>query len=408
MIFFTLSLKRLLFFSAGLLLTMQVFAQSEDHRTENWISNSGIGRLDHSNGYTLLSGSFSQVGPYTGSAVVTNPTTGVVDAAMPKVNGSVYSVAPDGSGGWYIGGYFTGVDTVKISNLVHIKADKTVDRNWKPNPDSSPSALTLSGTTLYVGGYFTTIAGVPRQHIAAFDVTTGNLSTWNPGANDGVQAIAVDASTGLVYAGGYFGTIGGAVRTGLAALNPTTGQATAWNPVLTNTFSAYVQAIALDASTIFIGGSFTNAGGQPRTAVARLSLTTGLATAWTANTSVNGYVNDLVLSGTTLFVAGSFTTINGIARSNIAAVPTLTTGVLAWNVTLGTSFTSVYGLAVSGTNLYIAGYFDTVNSLPRSHIAAVDVTTGALQSWAPSPVNSTSVVYPTATGIFYRWRYERK
>lgn len=400
MIFFTLSLKRLLFFSAGLLLMLQVFAQSEQHRTENWISNSGIGRLEHSNGYTMLSGSFTQVGPYTGSAVVTDPATGIVDAAMPKVNGSVYSVAPDGAGGWYIGGYFTGVDTVKISNLVHIKADKTVDRSWKPNPDTSPSALTLSGTTLYVGGYFLEIAGQTRHRLAAFDVTTGNLTAWNPNANDGVQAIAVDANSGLVYVAGYFGLVGGAVRTGLAALNPATGLATTWNPVLTNTFSPYVQSIALDATTIFIGGSFTNAGGQPRTSVARLTLATGVATAWTANTSVNGYVNDIALSGTTLFIGGSFTTINGIARTNIAAVPTLTTGVLAWNVTLGTSFTSVSGLAVSGTTLYIAGYFDTVNSQPRSNVAAVDVSTAALQNWAPSPTSGTSIIYPTASGIF--------
>ncbi len=400
MIFSTRLSKRLLIFSAGLLLTLNVFAQSQQHRTENWISNTGIGRLEHSNGYTLLSGSFTQVGPYTGSAVITDPVTGEVDDAMPKVNGSVYSVAPDGSGGWYIGGYFTGVDTVKVSNLVHIKADKTVDRNWKPNPISSPLALTVSGTTLYVGGYFTTIAGQGRNYIAAFDISSGNLSPWNPDADGWVQAIAIDPATGNVYAGGNFSNIGGSARTGLAALSATTGQATTWNPVITNTFTPNVQAIAIDASTIFIGGSFTSAGGQPRSSVARLSLTTGLATAWTANTSAGGYIDDIVLSGTTLFIAGSFSTINGIARVNLAAVPTLTTGVLPWNVTFGASFSFVYDLSISGSTLYIAGYFDTVNALPRSHVAAVDIATATLQSWAPSPISGTYVVHPTPTGIF--------
>jgi hypothetical protein len=399
MIFSTLLSKSFLLFSLGLLLTLNAFAQSEDHRTENWISNSGIGRLEHSNGYTLLSGSFTQVGPYTGSAVLTDATTGVVDATMPKVNGDVYVTAPDGSGGWYVGGYFDAVDTVKVLNLVHIKSDKTVDRTWKPNPDNSPSALKVNGSTLYVGGYFTNIAGQTRNRIAAFDIPTGALSAWNPNANNSVESIEVDPVGGLIYVGGYFTNIGGAARTGLAAFNPTTGLLTTWNPLLVNTFTPYVKTIAIDATTIFIGGSFTNAGGQPRVGVARLSLLNGLATGWTANTNAGGYVEDIVLSGTTLFIGGSFTTINAIGRISIAAVPTLTTGVLPWNPILDL-FDYVYDMSVAGNTLYFGGYFDSVNALPRADVAAVDVTTGLLQNWAPTPNESVNSINATASSVF--------
>jgi hypothetical protein len=398
MIFSTLLFKRLSIFSAGLLITLNVFAQSEVHRTENWISNSGIGRLEHSNGYTLLSGSFDKVGPYTGSAVVTNATTGAVDAAMPKVNGDVWVTVSDGSGGWYVGGYFDAIDTVKIRNLAHIKSDKTVDRTWKPNPDNSPSAITVSGTTLYVGGYFRTIAGQTRNFVASFDMSTGALTSWNPNAEDSVEAIEVVGS--LVYVGGYFTSIGGFTRTGLAALSATTGAPTTWNPVITNTFSAYVKSIAIDAgsNTIFIGGNFNNAGGQPRVGVARLSLATGLATGWTANTSAGGYVEDIVLSGTTLFIGGSFSTINGITRLNIAAVNAATTGVLAWNPLLDT-FDYVYDMSVAGTNLYFGGYFDSVNSLTREGVAAVDISTGVLQNWAPSPNSSVNALHASGSSV---------
>jgi hypothetical protein len=397
MIFSTLLSKRSLLFSLGLLFTLNVFAQSEDHRTENWISNSGIGRLEHSNGYTLLSGSFTQVGPYTGSAVLTDAATGTVDATMPKVNGDVYVTTPDGSGGWYVGGYFDAVDTVKVLNLVHIKSDKTVDRTWKPNPDNSPSALTVSGNTLYVGGYFTTIAGQTRNRIAAFDIPSGTLSTWNPNANNGVQSIEVAGTR--IFVGGYFTNIGGAARTGLAELSATTGSATTWNPVLANTFTPYVNAMAIDATTIFIGGSFTSAGGQPRIGVARLSLTTGLATGWTANTNAGGYVEDIVLSGTTLFIGGSFTTINAVARISIAAVPTLTTGVLPWNPILD-GFDYVYDVSVAGNTLYFGGYFDSVNALPRAGVAAVDVATGTLLNWAPTPNESVMAIHATTSSVF--------
>jgi hypothetical protein len=68
----------------------------------------------------LLSGFFSEVGPYTGSAVLTDAATGAVDMTMPKVNGDVYVTAPDGSGGWYVGGYFDAVGNEQIQNLAHI------------------------------------------------------------------------------------------------------------------------------------------------------------------------------------------------------------------------------------------------------------------------------------------------
>ncbi|HEX6889301.1 MAG TPA: hypothetical protein VF141_01365, partial [Chryseolinea sp.] len=398
MIFSTLLSKRLSFFSAGLLITLNVVAQSEVHRTENWISNSGIGRLEHSNGYTLLSGSFTEVGAYTGSAVLTD-AAGTVDMTMPKVNGDVYVTAPDGNGGWYVGGYFDAVDTVKILNLAHIRSDKTVDRTWKPNPDNSPSAITVSGNTLYVGGYFTTMAGQTRNRIAAFDNTTGALLPWNPSANNGVESIEVAGA--LVYVGGYFTNIGGAPRSGLAALSTTTGLATSWNPIITNTFSAIVKATAVDISTntIFIGGNFNSAGGQPRIGVARLSLTTALATGWIANTNVAGYVEDILLSGTTLFIGGSFTTMNGAARISIAAVPTLTTGVLPWNPILD-GFDYVYDMSIAGNTLYFAGYFDSVNALPRANVAAVDATSGVLQNWAPRPNESLNSINATAASVF--------
>jgi hypothetical protein len=198
----------------------------------------------------------------------------------------------------------------------------------------------------------------------------------------------VHSVSGLIYVGGYFTTIGGSTRTGLAALSPTTGLPTAWNSVITNTFSASVKSTAIDVTgnTIFIGGNFNNAGGQPRIGVARLSLVNGLATGWTANTNGTGYVEDIVLSGNTLFIGGSFSTINAVARVSIAAVPTLTTGVLAWNPVLD-GFDYVYDMSLAGNTLYFAGYFDSVNALPRANAAAVDVG-GTLQAWAPTPNES--------------------
>ena len=79
-----------------------------------------------------------------------------------------------------------------------------------------------------------TIGGQTRNHIAALDASTGLATAWNPGAdgrnrrNGDVGALAVSGST--VYAGGYFTSIGGQTRNHIAALDASSGLATAWDP----------------------------------------------------------------------------------------------------------------------------------------------------------------------------------
>jgi hypothetical protein len=65
--------------------------------------------------------------------------------------------------------------------------------------------------------------------VAALEVQTGVATGWDPDAQgtgvagDGVYALAVSHST--VYAGGFFSSIGGKERRGIAVLDATTGLA---------------------------------------------------------------------------------------------------------------------------------------------------------------------------------------
>ncbi|HTE34361.1 MAG TPA: T9SS type A sorting domain-containing protein [Chryseolinea sp.] len=393
MIDFILLSKRSSFFFLILLASLHLSAQEEVHRTENWITDSGITRVEHSNGYTMLSGSFSLTGPYTGGLALTDAATGkIVDLVLPKINGFVTDIIDDGSGGWYVGGFFSEVDTVKIQNLVHIKSDKTVDRTWKPNPNTTTSTLKLVGTTLYVAGSFTEIAGQTRNYIAALDVTTGVLTPWNPNANNRVLAVAVFGTT--VYLGGYFNTIGGFTRGNLAAVDATTGLPTAWAPVVDDG----VTSIQMDATSIFIAGVFDNAGGQPRRGSARLNLTTGLAMAWIANFDATGYANEFILSGNTMYMAGYFTTVNGAARNSIASVLVSSSVVTAWNPILP-SGAYISDIGLLGSTIYMAGSIGTVNGQTRNSIAAVDAITATLLTWDPIPNSFIQAITPSTAGI---------
>ncbi|HMV36235.1 MAG TPA: hypothetical protein PKD60_10105, partial [Turneriella sp.] len=44
---------------------------------------------------------------------------------------------------------------------------------WDPNANGSVSAILVSGTTVYAGGAFTSIGGMPISRFAAIDATTG-------------------------------------------------------------------------------------------------------------------------------------------------------------------------------------------------------------------------------------------
>ncbi len=83
------------------------------------------------------------------------------------MRGSCKRVAPDGSGGWYIGGLFTHVGGVARNNIAHISADKSVAPSFDPDASGGTHALAVSGATVYAGGLFTSIGGQTRNSVAA-------------------------------------------------------------------------------------------------------------------------------------------------------------------------------------------------------------------------------------------------
>src|SRR5206468_10403809 len=108
----------------------------------------------------------------------------------PQVAGNVWSVAPDGAGGWYIGGDFTHVAGVRRSRLAHLEADYTLSP-WNPGANNTVRALAVSGGTVYAAGGFSTIGGQARNQMAALDGTTGLVKPWNPSPNASVSALVV-------------------------------------------------------------------------------------------------------------------------------------------------------------------------------------------------------------------------
>jgi hypothetical protein len=187
----------------------------------------------------------------TGNATSWNPN--VQRFGMP---GWVYALQLSGST-VYAGGRFSSVGGQAHTNLVALDAGTGAPTAWDPGlegDDATVSAIAVSGSTVYVGGDFQiSIGGQPRAWLAALDATTGNATSWNPGADNSVLSLALSGST--LYAGGFFGTIGGQTRYGIAALDAASGAVTEWNPAP----YSYVGAgsLATDGSNVFAGAAFS-------------------------------------------------------------------------------------------------------------------------------------------------------
>src|SRR5437867_10194349 len=135
-----------------------------------------------------MAGSVRAVGENRGGFVPVDARTGEPLRPFPKVAGSVAAMAPDGIGGWYIGGEFTAVGGKPRSCLAQIRADGSVS-DWNPSVTGSPgyidppavSAIAVLGDRIYVGGGFRKIGGLPRENIGCVDGRTGVVVDWNPG-----------------------------------------------------------------------------------------------------------------------------------------------------------------------------------------------------------------------------------
>jgi hypothetical protein len=397
----------------ALLLALQqsihVFAQPNTPRNGTWITDGTVSAVAYSKGLTYIGGDFTYVGPNTGYGAALSPATSEPDLKFPKVNGPIDVVTPDGADGWYIGGRFTKVGNFTRNWIAHINADGTVDPNWDPNPSGTIAndplafynsmriyAIVVSGSTVYVGGNFTSIGGQQKHGIAALEVSTGQATSWNPNASGIVRAVAIKDTT--VYAGGAFESIGGQSRKYLAAINIATGNATAWNPVL----DKGVTAIAVRDSLLFVGGLFSSAGGQARQRLAAFDIINGQVTIWKPGTP--GDIYALAIDETTLYVGGSFGSIGGASRNHIAAFSIYSSTPLSWNPNANGPVQAIY---VKGSTIYVGGQFISIGGKSRHRIAALDKTTGqatawSLIAWSPAaPVQVRGLATNSSGSVIY-------
>ncbi len=270
-----------------------------------------------------------------------------------------------------------------------------VDASWIPNVDGFTYALAVADDRLFAGGVFPTVGGIARTRLAAFDLATGVLDgDWSPDANSPVTALAVAGDR--VYAGGQFTEAGGEARARLAAFDAVSGELDGiWNPGA----DAQVEALAVSGGRVYAGGAFTEAGGQPRARLAAFETITGLLdsvlTPDVAGDPSPGsglpptMVTALRVSGDRVYVGGRFTDFGGTPRTSLAAFSSTNGSVDSdWDPGVAGATVTVWTLAVADDTVYAGGDFSEVGGLPRPALAALNATTGAVDTdWVPGSIS---------------------
>ena len=313
---------------------------------------------------------------------------------------SVNSLAISGST-VYIGGDFTSIGVTARNGLAAVGTDGTL-LSWDPNAIRAPSAnsnvnaLAINGSSIYAGGNFS-VGGTARNRLAAIDAN-GTLLSWDPNANSDVYALAISGSR--VYIGGDFTSIGGTTRNRLAAIS-TGGTLLSWDP----NANSRVYALAIRGSRVYAGGEFTSIGGTTRNYLAAINDAGGmdegtLSEGW--KTSADGIVNAIAISGGTVYVGGEFTQIDEgygsgyQTRNHLAAIDN-DGGLYSFNFDLDDSVTAL-AIMEEGSLLYIGGYFSSIGGTTRYNLAAIDVEVNSLSSWDPNPDSGVNALALSGDG----------
>jgi hypothetical protein len=302
----------------------------------------------------------------------------------------------------YVGGFFSNISNHGFNIPEADYIAKWDGSNWSALGSNGAGngslfnrvqALAVNGTDLYVGGNFINVNnnGVmlpTADYIAKWDTLTESWSALGSnGAGNGalpsgsvVAALAFNGST-LVVGGGFTnvnnnGTVI-AEADYIAQWDGANWSALGSNGAGDGSLNGYVAALAVDGSTLYAGGNFTDAAALP-TADYVAKWSGGSWSALGSNGASDGSLNDgvsaIAIAASSVYVGGFFTNVNngGAVLNTADLIAKWDTGTGNWSalgnngmgdgvfcMTCGSSIATVF---VNGTDVYVGGTFTNLNS----------------------------------------------
>ncbi|EQA61432.1 hypothetical protein [Leptospira alexanderi] len=229
----------------------------------------------------------------------------------------------------YVAGSFTSISGVQRARIAALDLSNASVLPWYPTSGAAtgyPKKLFLSedGNTLYVGGSFQKIGGLSKARLAAVDATTGEVLSFTPpsflSSSTSVPYISCLAQSGSkLFIGGEFSSVAGQTRSGFAVLDATTGSLLSNYPNGGFSSPTAYKSFVLKNSFLYIGGWFDSVGGQVRNGIAALDSNSLNVLSWYPPGGLGGpnasIYNFSPCGPDSIWVNGYFNSIGGVMRN---------------------------------------------------------------------------------------------
>ncbi|HKQ40227.1 MAG TPA: Calx-beta domain-containing protein, partial [Verrucomicrobiae bacterium] len=303
-------------------------------------------------------------------------------ARTPGANETVYAVAVQPDGKTLLGGDFTAVNGVPRNHIARMEVNGDIDTTFQSGngPDRFVNAITLYPTNsvhfgkILIGGDFEALDGRSQKRVARL-LPNGQLDTSfipGNGADGPILGMALQ-SDGKVIVVGNFSTFDNVPRHNIARLQPNGALDLSFNadPGPNNTvWSVAVVPSAPGVERILIGGEFFSVNGAAYGYIAQLNSNGSLDGTFNAGSGANMPVYSLLVQPDgRILVAGGFTTMNDVPRFGVARLHA--NGILdeSFNPGLGAN-DSVYTMAMQPDGkVLIGGIFTSYNTTRRMALA---------------------------------------
>ncbi|HEY3339507.1 MAG TPA: PKD domain-containing protein [Propionicimonas sp.] len=277
--------------------------------------------------------------------------------------------------------------------------------------------LKVIGNTVYAGGSFTAarpagaapgVNTVPRSNLLAFNLTTGQLTSFAPTFNGQVRALAASPDGTRLYVGGSFTTVNGATRYNIAAFDTATG-------ALNNTFKppvggAVVNAIVATNTAVYVGGRLSAGNGVARKNLMAFD-TSGVLLGWAPTTDLQVDAMVMSPSGSKVIIGGRFYTVNGVVQRGLAALSPADGSIQPWIAPTivkngwndggaNSGKAGIYSLSTDANSVYGTGWVyanATVGNLEGSFSAEPE--SGAIK-WLEDCHGDTYTSYSDGTNVY--------
>lgn len=368
---------------------------AETPTPEFFVANGNVNDVEIDGDTLYVAGDFDTVGRPTGPFVVVDAVTGRSYRTRAELSGIVRAVVDDGQGGWILAGDFHETHTGE-QHLLWIDAAGRPTGLSTHGLSIGVDVLLRDGQTLYLGGRFATVLGAPRAGLAAFDLVSRSLLSFDPLA---VQVFADQNDVDCLALIDGMLLVGGDLDLGTTAQGPylvgvdVAANAITWQPQL----NGRVQAVCADATSIYVGGAFTLVEGATRSRLASFRRADHALAGFAP--ALDGVVLALLVLGDHLFVAGRFQNVGATPRLALASFDLVSSALTPWQPALeywnGVT-REVQALTTTGANVLAGGRFLRVNTDARRCVVSLDPVTGEC---LPFDVHLVGVTEPYVAGF---------